>query len=144
MKKHRKPPKGYTNGEWAEGTIIAEFLAWAALNEYDIPDGELDRWDLIYEWQESNRKRILEEVRAKQDSSSIGHWRGRVYEVVPHPHSSGHLLFKVTDVHGHVFACASAWEPDNFPAPNFRTVMYHWRTNRKDFLPYNESTGTFT
>lgn len=66
------------------------------------------------------------------------------YEVVQHPRSKKHLLFKVTTRAGYVYACASACEPDTFPKPNEASVQYHWKHSRHDFLPYDESSGKFT
>ncbi len=63
-------------------------------------------------------------------------------QVRDHPHSEKHLLFVVT-FRGRVYACASAWEPGTEPKPSVDSVSYFWRHNRHQFLPYNESTGTF-
>jgi hypothetical protein len=71
---------------------------------------------------------------------------GTHFEVVQHPHSPKHLLFQVTTRNGNVFACASAWDPDN-EEPNTKpipqTVEYHWKHSRHDFLPYDSSTGSY-
>lgn len=65
------------------------------------------------------------------------------YEVVEHPHSKEHLLMKVTNSKGRVFACASTWEKDIAPKPNAHMVKYIWKHSRHAFLPYNETTGTY-
>jgi hypothetical protein len=65
------------------------------------------------------------------------------FEVVRHPLSKNHLLFKVTTKSGYVYACASAWEPDVVPRPCANTVQYLWKHSQHDFLPYDESTGHF-
>ena len=67
------------------------------------------------------------------------------FEVRTHPHSKKHLLLVVTTARGLVYASASAWEEHyNTPKPTPDTVRYTWKHGRHFFLPYNESTGTFT
>jgi hypothetical protein len=65
------------------------------------------------------------------------------YEVVRHPHSPEHLLFKVTH-RGRVYASTCAWEPgEDNPVPNAQTVEYSWKHGRHQFLPYDESRGCY-
>lgn len=70
--------------------------------------------------------------------------------VIPHPYSKRHLLLKVITSSGRVYASPSAWEKSEDsilaienPKPTPQTVQYHWKHNRHDFLPYNESSESF-
>lgn len=63
------------------------------------------------------------------------------YEIIPHPYSKKHVLFKVTTRIGRVYACASASVESK---PNLLTVQYAWKHNRHNFLPYDEGLGKYT
>ncbi len=69
------------------------------------------------------------------------------FEVRDHPHSKKHLLLVVTTAHGYVYASPSAWEAgtdlEANPKPTPEAIRYSWKHHRHEFLPYNESTGTF-
>lgn len=62
------------------------------------------------------------------------------FEVAPHPFSKDHLIFKVYS-RGRCYACASASVESK---PTVQTVEYHWKHNRQDFLPYDQSQGRYT
>lgn len=67
---------------------------------------------------------------------------GTTYEVAEHPYSPKHQLLKVTS-RGRVYACVSAAD-DSVKATTPLMVRYLWKHNRHNFLPYNESLGTFS
>ena len=64
---------------------------------------------------------------------------GTLFEVLPHPLSKKHTLFKVTS-RGYVYAAIGA-DAETKPTPE--TVRYLWKHERHEFLPYDESTGRF-
>jgi hypothetical protein len=68
---------------------------------------------------------------------------GTTFEVTKHPYSPKHLLLKVTS-RGRVYACISALQDDLSKAATPAMVRYLWKHNRHEFLPYNESLGTFS
>jgi len=66
------------------------------------------------------------------------------FEVRVHPRSKEHLLLVVTTGRGYVYACSSAWTPeDGTPKPNAQTIQYLWKHDRYQFLPYNETEGCY-
>lgn len=65
------------------------------------------------------------------------------FETREHPRSKEHVLLVVV-MRGLVYACASAWTPeDGTPKPSPETIQYLWKHERHIFLPYNESEGRY-
>ncbi len=103
---------------------------------------EFDEKKPTYKWVNESKGAYMQYSTKEGDANYTRH----SFSVEPHPYSEKHLLLKVT-AKGRVYACVSAWEPGGFledePKPTTSTVQYLWRHDRKLFLPYNESTGTF-
>lgn len=60
-------------------------------------------------------------------------------EITVHPTSQQHVLAKIITSSGRVYACSWA-EP--FPR-SANDVLRAWKEDRRNFLPYNETTGSF-
>ena len=104
-------------------------------------DTEFEEKKSIFKWQRKG-----DYMKFSTNSKDANYVRTS-FEVVAHPYSDKHLLFKVI-AKGRVFACASAWEEgdegdEDNPKPTTSAVQYLWRHNRQCFLPYNETTGCF-
>ena len=59
-------------------------------------------------------------------------------EIVNHPTSTNHKVYKVITAKGRVYGCT--WAE---PFPTVEEVIHMWRENRKAFHPYDESVEVY-